>query len=182
VSLHHGIELLPADVEILPDDLGRPVVGGSWTAELAEAPVVSLAHTQGTAVALAGLGGRVGIDVELVRAREQGFAELAFSPAERALLAGLGADAVEEWTLRCWCAKEAVAKALGSGLTRGPQGLAVTALDPATGAIRVRLGDEMARDHRDLAEAPILVHTLREGDMVVATTVCEQGGPDDGAD
>jgi hypothetical protein len=39
----------------------------------------------------------------------------------------------------------------------------------------------MARDHQDLAESPIVVHTLREGDLVVATTLCEQEGSEDGA-
>jgi acyl transferase domain-containing protein/phosphopantetheinyl transferase len=181
VETRYGLDLLPADIEILPDALGRPVVGGSWTADVAPAPVVSLAHTQGLAVAIAALGGRVGIDVEVVRAREQGFADVAFAPGEIELLAAFPPEVRDEWTLRFWCAKEAVGKALGTGLTRGPQGLSVTAVETAAGTIQVRLGAEMARDHQDLAESPIVVHTLREGDLVVATTLCEQEGSEDGA-
>jgi phosphopantetheinyl transferase len=172
---HHDLELLPADVEIRNDDLGRPVAGGRWLAEVPAAPVVSLAHTRGTAVALAALDGRVGIDVEFLRPREQGFAEVAFAPSERALLAALPAERAEEWTLRCWCAKEAVGKALGTGLTRGPQGLAVTAVDE-DGRVSIELGPEMAREHVDVAGEPILVYTYREDDLIVATTLCEQGG------
>jgi len=176
---HYGLELLPADVEIHQDALGRPLVGGSWVAGVPGPPVVSLAHTQGHAVALASLDGRVGIDIEVVRQREQAFAELAFAPEERERLAALPADTVAEWTLRSWCAKEAVAKALGSGLSRGPQGLAVTAIDQAGQRIAVRLGAEMAGDHPDLAGAPLMVHTFRRDDLVVATTLCELGGLDD---
>jgi phosphopantetheinyl transferase len=176
VQLHYGTELFPADIEIVPDALGRPVVGGTWTEGLASLPVVSLAHSQGCAVALAALGGRVGIDIEFVRRREQGFAEIAFTADEHELLAGLPADALHEWTLRCWCAKEAVAKALGSGLTRGPQGLTVAAIDPAAEELYVQLGDEMARDHEELAGMLLVVHSHREDDLVVATTLCEQGG------
>jgi phosphopantetheinyl transferase len=85
---------------------------------------------------------------------------------------------LDEWTLRCWCAKEAVAKALGSGLKRGPQGLTVDAIDPARQRIYVRLGHEMASDHEDLADAPVAVYSHRQDDLVVATTLCEQGGED----
>jgi phosphopantetheinyl transferase len=143
--------------------------------------VVSLAHTQGTAVALAALGGRVGIDVERLRERGREFAAVAFADVERALLASLGADVRDEWMLRCWCAKEAVGKALGSGLTRGPQGLAVTAVEPDSGKILVQLGRAMASDHPGFADAPVVVHSSRAGDLVVATTICRQGGLDDDA-
>jgi phosphopantetheinyl transferase len=175
VRTHYDLELLPADIEISNDDLGRPAVGGRWLAEVPAVPVVSLAHTRGTAVALAALDGRVGIDAEFLRPREQGFAEVAFAPRERELLATLPAEQAEEWTLRCWCAKEAVGKALGTGLTRGPQGLAVTAID-ADGRVSIELGPEMAREHHDVAQLPILVYTYREDDLIVATTLCEQGG------
>jgi acyl transferase domain-containing protein/phosphopantetheinyl transferase len=178
VKAHLGIDLLPADVAIHKDEAGRPVVGGAWTAALDAAPVVSLAHTRGCTVALAALAGRVGIDVEYVRPREAGFADIAFSTSERELLASLPPDETEEWQLRAWCAKEAVGKAIGTGLTHGPQGLAVTALDTARGRISVELGAEMAAAHPDLAAAPIAVVTRREDDLVVASTLCEQGGPE----
>ena len=113
-----------------------------------------------------------------MRQREQGFAELAFAPDEHELLGRLSADNLEEWQLRCWCAKEAVAKALGSGLSRGPRALTVTAIDPGTGRIEVRLGDEMARDHEDVAGVPLVVYSHRRDDLIVATTLCDRGGHD----
>jgi phosphopantetheinyl transferase len=178
---HAGLDLLPADVEIRPDAYGRPLVACSMLADAGLAPVVSLAHSQGTAVALAGLEGRVGIDLERVRAERGDYAAVAFGPAELELLEQLPPEVRDEWQLRFWCAKEAVGKALGTGLTRGPQGLAVTAFDQAAGRVLVELGDAMAADHPDLATAPVVVHSLRQEDFVVATTLCRQEGSDDDA-
>jgi malonyl CoA-acyl carrier protein transacylase/phosphopantetheinyl transferase len=177
VRMQYGLELLPADVEIRKDDLGRPVAGGRWLGDVPVPPVVSLAHTGSTAVALVAPDGRVGIDVELLRSREPGFAQVAFALRERELLDTLPAEQAEEWTLRCWCAKEAVGKALGTGLSHGPQGLSVTAID-TDGRISIELGVEMAREHKGVAGLPIVVYTYREDDLIVATTRCDQGGLD----
>jgi phosphopantetheinyl transferase len=167
-------QLEPADVEIHSDEQGRPIVAGARLAGADPAPVVSLAHAGGHAVALAALGGRVGIDVERVRALPDGFAEIAFGDAERALLRDLPAGALE-WTLRCWCAKEAVAKALGSGLVRTPREVAITAIDHGSGRIAVELRGRLAQLHPELTGVPLLVQSHREDDLVVATTLCAKG-------
>ena len=88
VQAHYGIELLPADIEIHKDEAGTsPSSAGAWTAALDVVPVVSLAHTRGCAVALAGARTVAsGIDVEYMRPREAGFADIAFSTSERELL------------------------------------------------------------------------------------------------
>ncbi|HTE59388.1 MAG TPA: beta-ketoacyl synthase N-terminal-like domain-containing protein [Solirubrobacteraceae bacterium] len=161
VRAHAGVELAPADVELEPDEHGRPVVVGRARDALGAAPAVSLSHSDREAVALAALGGRVGIDVERLRERAAGFADAAFGPGERRLLAGLP----EEWTLRCWCAKEAVAKALGSGLLQRPRDAEVVAIDHPQGRITVRL-----------AGRSLIAHSSRHDDLIVATTQCEQEG------
>jgi len=130
-------------------------------------PVVSLAHAQGEAVAFAalvepGTEARIGIDVEHLRRRPPGFEEAAMSDDERRLLEGLPADVVDEWLLRCWCAKEAAGKALGSGLTAAP---AVASIDRDRGQVDV-----------DVDGQRLLVGTLREGELIVATTLGERGG------
>src|SRR5262249_46789619 len=80
---HYGLELRHADVEIAPDAQGRPLVDGAWRNLVERPPVVSIAHTAGWAVALAALDPsgrlRLGIDVERVRPRGEGFADLAFT-------------------------------------------------------------------------------------------------------
>jgi acyl transferase domain-containing protein/phosphopantetheinyl transferase len=160
---HAGVELRPTDVELEPDENGRPVVAGRAREALGTAPAVSLSHSGGEAVALAALDGRVGIDVERLRERPAGFADAAFGPDERRLLA----DLPEEWTLRCWCAKEAVAKAVGSGLLERPRDAEVVAIDRPQGRITVRL-----------AGRSLIAHSSRDDDLIVATTLCEpEGGP-----
>jgi phosphopantetheinyl transferase len=148
----------PAAIEILDDERGRPAVSGCS---------VSWAHSGGTAVAVAGPSGRLGIDVEPLRPLATGFADTAFAPAELDLLPG-----DDEWTLRCWCAKEAVAKALGTGLTLGPRALRITAVDPGTGRVLVALVRAPGPDTADLVGIPLITHTLIEEDLIVATTTC----------
>jgi phosphopantetheinyl transferase len=182
----YGLDILPADVEIYPDEWGRPHVAGGWRGAVPGAVAISIAHTDGVAVALAGVeapgaGGeasslRLGIDVERVRDRPEGFAELAFTAGEQELLATVPPGLRLEWTLRSWCAKEAVAKASGYGLIEGPRSVEVMALDIDRELIAVRLANQLAAAHPDLADSPLVVYTGRDGDLVVATTLCEPAG------
>ena len=66
----------------------------------------------------------VGIDVEHIAPRGPEFEQIAFDQQERELLDRFG-DHRDEGIARFWCAKEAVAKALGRGLVEGPQTLVV---------------------------------------------------------
>ena len=101
---------------------GRPIVRGPFREDLR----VSVAHKEGMAVALAAEGRDVGIDVERISARPEGFAELALTGSERALVAGASQD---EWLTRVWVAKEAVAKARGTGLRGDPRQFEVSHID-----------------------------------------------------
>jgi phosphopantetheinyl transferase len=147
-------DLLPADIEILPGEQGEPrvVVSG-----VDVAPVVSLAHSQGEAAALAAVGAAgVGIDIERIRPLPEGFADASLAQSERALLAQLPGD---EWLLRCWCAKEAAGKAVGRGMAGKP---VLVAVDPGKESVTVE-----AEGRR------LEVHTRRDGDLIVATTLLE---------
>ena len=121
VEEYTGVHLVPAEVGIVPDSYGLPQVAGAWTGRLGIQPLVSIAHSHGTAVALAALhsGIRVGIDLENLAARREDFEAIAFRPDERQMLAALPGELRQEWALRMWCAKEAVAKALGRGFQPG---------------------------------------------------------------
>jgi phosphopantetheinyl transferase len=139
-------------VEIDTEPSGRPVVRVGDVA-------VSLAHTDGVALALAAPAGRVGVDVERLAPPPPGFAEGAFGPDELALLP---ATARDEWLLRGWCAKEAVAKAIGDGLGGRPRAFPVTAIDAETGRVTVTAAGEQ-----------FVASTSVEGGLVFATAQCE---------
>jgi phosphopantetheinyl transferase len=175
----------PADLRIEPDAQGRPWVRALPEPGRTDLPAVSIAHTQGVAVALAAAdpAALVGIDVEPIADRSPDFEGLAFSAGERACLDRLAAaDSAggarshadrAEWVARFWCAKEAVAKATGLGLKGGPRAVTVVAAEVATGQVAVALGLELAALCPDLAGHPVRVVTARRGDHVWAWTLGE---------
>jgi len=171
----HNVRLAPADVEILPDENGRPVPAGAWTRDLSRVPVLSLSHAGGVAVAVVGDGSSatgVGVDLEHAGRLKDGAKDLAFTSAEQVLLAAVAEGPQESWPLRLWCAKEAVAKALGLGLVGGPRALVADRLDAESGTIQLRLSGEMAERFPAVDGRPLLAHTARERDVIVATSLC----------
>lgn len=126
-------------LEIHRTEHGRPCLQpphAGWDA--------SWSHSgEGLLMALAP-GLRVGIDLELQRPRPKALvlARRFFAPTEAAALAALPEDRRETAFVRLWCAKEAVLKAHGQGLSFGLHRLAfvpegedwrLDACDPALG-------------------------------------------------
>ena len=119
--------LFPAEIEIESEPSGRPVVRGPACAGLH----VSAAHKQGLVVVKIAEGRACGIDLERIEPRSADFEELAFTPSERALLphvesprsgeAESAKRTVRDIAItRFWVAKEATAKARGTGLAGNP--------------------------------------------------------------
>lgn len=116
--------LYPVEIEIASDPDGRPRA----TAPGGLALAVSIAHKDDRAVALVGAAGTApGIDLETIAPRPASFVDVAFTADELALDAG-AAGGRDAWLTRLWAAKEAVAKARGTGLT-DPRKLTCTAVD-----------------------------------------------------
>jgi len=169
----HGRRLFPADMEIDTDEHGRPLVRllGEAAAEL---PRISIAHSGGVVAAMAAFARRVGIDLEPVLPRDAKFERTAFDRRERELLDRFGGDR-DEAIARFWCAKEAVAKALGRGLVEGPGTVAVRQVDPQSGTLRLALGTQLKSLFPDLQSALLVAWTSRQEEIVVATTFAETG-------
>jgi phosphopantetheine--protein transferase-like protein len=133
LSLNHGgAAPLPADITVRVDASGKPFIAPEGLEALGAPPQVSLAHVGGWCVAIAAPANEpVGIDLELLgRIRLPDFLNGAFTAAERTRVEDMAAEQQEEWALRLWCAKEAAAKSLGTGLNGQPQRFAVTELTP----------------------------------------------------
>ncbi|MBA8951869.1 beta-ketoacyl synthase N-terminal-like domain-containing protein [Actinomadura namibiensis] len=121
----HG-PLFPAELTVRNDAAGRPEVTGPFDEPLA----VSIAHTPDLGVALVRAGGEpAGIDVERAGAGAAAVETVALTEGERDLLASMSGDRATAAT-RLWTAKEAVAKAAGTGLRGRPRDFVVTAADP----------------------------------------------------
>jgi len=184
------LHLSPEEIEIVPDPYGRPLVSYCPTAPSPmwggrprlqrvsrPAPTISIAHSQGTAVALAVLDPEalVGIDLESLTHRRGDFEAIAFSPDERRLLAALPRDLRDEWALRMWCAKEAVGKALGRGLSAGLHAFHITRADTASGAVAVELRGGALDQCPQLRGKSLNVYTARESNFVFSAIIYQQG-------
>jgi len=171
---HAALEIAPAEIEISPDAYGCPRACGAWTNRLPAAPSLSIAHSDGTAVALAALdpGHAVGIDMESLDRRREDFESIAFRPEERALLDAMPEDSRQEWALRMWCAKEAVGKALGRGLSAGLRAFTITQMDAGSGGTQVELRDAALETFPQLRGERLIAYTTRDMDFVFATIMC----------
>lgn len=159
VHAHTGHLLYPTDIVVQVDDHGALSIAGDWCGSLMPAPAVSLTHDRQTCVAaLAAEEQAVGIDIEtLGRVRDSAHLAQAWAAPEQALLQGLQGDALDERVLRLWCAKEAAAKCLGTGMQGRPQDFVVAAADEDCGQLLVQHPQGISQ-----------VQTWRDGDRILA--------------
>lgn len=120
--------LFPAEIEISNGSRGEPLVKGPFDADLR----ISLAHSRTLAVAIVGHATPVGIDIEVVTRRDDRFEQSVLTAGEQALVPDVDRD---RWITRLWVAKEAVAKAAGTGLNGRPKHFEITTI--AGNALRV---------------------------------------------
>ena len=127
-----------ADIRIWPDDSGKPHALGAWNDYLATKLDIAIAHTAQFVVAIAAANARVGVDVEsTARDLSEEFAAGVFTPEELDL-AARAANAAQA-VIKFWCAKEAVSKALGTGIRYSPKEMVVTEFLADSGALTMRL-------------------------------------------
>src|SRR5262249_31591210 len=158
----------------LPEENGRPVVRGPWTAALGRAPLVSVSHVDGTALAIAGNANGInglGIDLERLGRMRSSMTGVAFTEAELQVLETVDAHERPAWPLRMWSAKEACAKAAAQGFSHGAQAFAVRAFDRQRGTVSIRF---KAPDGKT---ADLTALTAQEGDWIVAT--CAMAGEEE---
>jgi 4'-phosphopantetheinyl transferase len=120
-----ALDLAPEDVPLEPGPHGKP--------RLARQTRVSfnVSHRGDTAVIALAAGGAVGVDIESARPHGSPLRLAArfFDAGEAATIAALPQALASDAFLRCWTAKEAVLKALGTGLGERMREVVVTA-DP----------------------------------------------------
>ncbi|MGW6972908.1 beta-ketoacyl synthase N-terminal-like domain-containing protein [Streptomyces sp. NPDC054952] len=127
--------VFPVEVPVGSDPSGRPVPEGP----LVSGVHLSIAHKDRLAVALAHRTRPVGVDVETVTTDPDALTRIALGPGERGLaerLAALDGGTLPAALTTLWCAKEAAAKAEGTGLAGRPRDWRVSG-DPGSGVLRV---------------------------------------------
>ncbi|MEU6971839.1 beta-ketoacyl synthase N-terminal-like domain-containing protein [Kitasatospora aureofaciens] len=144
----------PAEIEVFNDASGRPRVRGLHGRALPDLEV-SLAHRNEIAVALVrpavhpGVRGP-GIDVEEITDRPAETLPVALLPAEIELMAACRAehgDSRSVWFTRFWAAKEAAAKAEGTGLGGRPRDFTVITASPTALRVAVTTPDGPRTHH-----------------------------------
>ncbi len=127
-----------ADVAIYPDKDGKPHARGDWETFLTTNFDIAIAHTAQFVVGLAAANARVGVDVESSsRVLSDEFVESVFTIEERDLAAATVAPA--QAFVRFWCAKEAVSKALGTGIRYSPREMNVVSYVQEAGRLVMHL-------------------------------------------
>jgi phosphopantetheinyl transferase (holo-ACP synthase) len=167
----HGARAMhPVEVHITNDEQGRPMaslppdVAGVHPA--ASALSVSISHTEWLGVAVVSDTDPIGVDVEPLTPRaprSDAFVDIALTPGEQGLRPDdFGSD---EWVALTWTAKEAVAKAMGTGLQGRPRSFEVQAVtDPLSpSGLTLWVRDPDGRRWT--------VASSREGEFVIAATV-----------
>lgn len=162
--------VFPAELAVDNDDRGRPRVAGTHGRALPPL-AVSLAHRAEAAVAIVRpggpdpVGGAVtgpGIDIEEIAEPSGATLAAALDPGERVLLTacrtrsgtdtGVDPGASEAlWFTRFWAAKEAAAKAEGTGFGGRPKDFAVVAAS----------GDRLTVEVRDTSGTPVRTYPVR---------------------
>jgi phosphopantetheinyl transferase len=173
---HNGLQLLPADIEIAPDEHGKPLVAGPWTQQLRAVPHISITHSENVAVALAydpAQGLRCGIDIQAVRVPSPDFETSLLTAPEQRQLDTVPQAVRDEWILRLWCVKEAVSKALGRGLVEGPSSVRILSLDSRTGVVAATPQGQLAAAVPEASGQRIVAYTGRERAHVFATAIFE---------
>lgn len=157
----------PAQVRFLTGAHGKPFVAGHPGLR------VSLSHTRGMSLVAVSSDGPTGVDIE--RVRPFGSAslspDLVFSPWEHARWSAIGSDARARALFGYWACKEAVLKALGSGLTGD---LRTVQVDPGvgtTGPVAIH-GLPLVRSSR----RPWSLHLVNAGPQYRAAVAVAGGG------
>ncbi|MGW7236298.1 beta-ketoacyl synthase N-terminal-like domain-containing protein [Streptomyces sp. NPDC054804] len=163
--------VFPAELRVHNDELGRPYVSGVHGRTL-PALDVSLAHRAEAAVAIVRPhrpGPGPGIDLEEVTERDPAALAAALGADELSLLRELsGTGSTALWFTRFWAAKEAVAKAEGTGFDGRPRDFAV--LEAAPDGSRLLVSGRLERAY-PVHCAPVRnPPALPDRDYVVAWT------------
>lgn len=160
------------DIRIESDEAGKPSPQGLWRKTCGAHMDISITHTPGHIVAAAAPNASLGIDIENKnRTISDDFASSAFSQIEHELAAESGDGATT--LLRFWCAKEALSKALGTGLRYGAGDLCAMSYDKSTGKTEMNASRLWLNPFPHLRGVAIGVQTLVYGEIVLAVSILD---------
>ena len=171
-----GMDLFPADVDIVEDAHGRYTAKGQWTGRVSNNLMVSVVQAGGVSVAVAGVvgsaGAHLGIAFEPLGSSSRRVEVL--EPNERALLASISRADFDGWIVRIDCAKRAIANAIGRGEELQQQSVRISAVDVGSGMVHALTQPDFVAVFPGFAGSEVVVYTARSDNGVLACTLCER--------
>ncbi len=160
-----------ADVYVWPDDSGKPRAIGEWSSFVSAKLDLTIAHTSRLVVAAVAPSSRIGIDIESTgRTLSVDFTRGVFDDTvENGLADSMPGSSYPH--LRFWCAKEAVSKALGTGIRYSPKEMLVVSCVPETGDLEVKLTGQWLDAFKQFTGRTIPVHTAILREHVIASCI-----------
>jgi phosphopantetheine--protein transferase-like protein len=160
---YHQARWTAADIPIWADDAGKPHPLGSWKEHTPIDLDLSIAHTSRLIVAAVVANASIGIDIEILgRNLSDEFTQGVFTHDELEIAASTCDAPVS--ILRFWCAKEAISKALGTGIRYSPRDLLITAYEPVSGQVTLELKNQWLAAFKQFQGRKNIIYTsLYEG-------------------
>ncbi|MDX2287862.1 MAG: 4'-phosphopantetheinyl transferase superfamily protein [Hyphomicrobiaceae bacterium] len=134
----------PQDLRFTAGVRGKPVLVPADPSAHVPPAHFNMSHTRDLVALAVCRTVPIGIDVEAIRPVSPGLARRFFSAREAVALEALTGDARQRAFFRVWTAKEAVTKALGTGIAHGLDRFAVTVAHDAPLALEWMEGDATA--------------------------------------
>lgn len=168
--MHHQMLCAAADIPVWADDSGKPHPHGAWRDQVPVNLDLSIAHTPGLIIAAVAANARIGIDLERIgRDLSEDFTQGVFTTEEHEIAAHSGDGPTT--MLRFWCAKEALSKALGTGIRYSPSDLHVRSADLVSGRIEMEVSGQWLDVFRQMRKHPVTVQTSLFDNHVFAACV-----------
>ena len=168
----YGRKWAAADIRIEADEAGKPAPQGDWRRLCGAQMDISITHTTDRIVAAAAPNTCLGIDIENSnRTLSEEFVAAAFSNTEQEIAAETGDGATA--LVRFWCAKEALSKALGTGLRFGAGDITAHSIDVATGRIEMEATHLWLQVFPSLQGKRIDVQSCILDDIILAVCVLD---------
>ena len=168
-----GVVPAPDAIAVRPDAWGRPLATCEAVEKAGPPPALSIAHTHGVAAAVAGTtSDGLGLDLERIDRRRGDYERAAFTVEERRGLDAGPQTTRAERALRLFCAKEAVAKAIGRGLSGSPLNLHVGDCDAEVTRAGIEVAGSLLRALPALRGRRIVAFIGTTDRLIVALARC----------
>jgi acyl transferase domain-containing protein/phosphopantetheinyl transferase (holo-ACP synthase) len=174
IKKRYGLNLCPADIEIVNDEYGHLALASELVEKLSGNLSIAIANSEGRATAIVGkFEGRRGIGIAIAHLGRSNNErqETLLTTRESDILSAFPTSQKDEWLRRVLCAKVAAARALGYGIAGSDLNLRIADVRVGTGEVFVAVTRELARPFEECIGEMLVVQTGRKEDLIFAVSI-----------